>query len=144
MELRMDISWIYGLIGGLMIGGAAAIYLLVNGRIMGASGIAGSIVDGTAGPVLKERIAFLVGVIGVPAIASLFMRMPATNVTSNVPLLIVAGILVGLGTRLGSGCTSGHGVCGMSRLSVRSIIATVIYIGAGVIVIVAARGMGVL
>jgi uncharacterized membrane protein YedE/YeeE len=77
-------------------------------------------------------------------VASVFMDMPATNVTSNVPLLIVAGVLVGFGTRLGSGCTSGHGVCGMSRLSVRSIIATVIYIGAGVLVIIAARGMGVL
>ena len=140
----MEISWIYGLIGGLMIGCAAAVYLLVNGRIMGASGIAGSIVDGSAGSAWGERAAFLVAVIGMPAVASLFMDMPATNVTSNVPLLIVAGVLVGLGTRLGSGCTSGHGVCGMSRLSVRSIIATVIYIGAGVLVIIAARGMGVL
>ena len=127
-----------------MIGAAAAIYLLVNGRIMGASGIAGSLVDGTAGSAFWERAAFVAGVIGVPALASLFMKMPATNVTSNIPLLIVAGVLVGLGTRLGSGCTSGHGVCGMSRLSVRSIIATCIYIGAGVLVIIAARGMGVL
>ena len=140
----MEISWIYGLIGGLMIGGAAAVYLLLNGRIMGASGIAGSVVDGTAGSALKERIAFLAGVIGVPALASLFVDMPATNVTANMPLLIVAGIMVGLGTRLGSGCTSGHGVCGMSRLSVRSIVATCIYIGAGVLVIIAARGVGVL
>jgi uncharacterized membrane protein YedE/YeeE len=140
----MEISWIYGLIGGLMIGCAAAVYLLVNGRIMGASGIAGSIVDGSAGSAWGERATFLAGVIGVPAVASVFMDMPATNVTSNVPLLIVAGVLVGFGTRLGSGCTSGHGVCGMSRLSVRSIIATVIYIGAGVLVIIAARGMGVL
>ena len=140
----MEISWIYGAIGGLTIGGAAAVYLLLNGRIMGASGIAGSIVDGTAGSAWKERIAFLAGVIGVPALASLFVDMPATNVTANMPLLIVAGIMVGLGTRLGSGCTSGHGVCGMSRLSVRSIVATCIYIGAGVLVIIAARGMGVL
>ena len=87
---------------------------------------------------------FLAGVIGVPAVAALFMEMPATNVTSNVPLLIVAGLLVGFGTRLGSGCTSGHGVCGMSRFSLRSIVATLIYIGAGILVIIAARGMGVL
>ncbi|WGI23160.1 YeeE/YedE family protein [Amylibacter sp. IMCC11727] len=140
----MEISWIHGLIGGLMIGAAAAIYLLVNGRIMGASGIAGSLMDGTAGSAFWERAAFVGGVIGVPALASLFMDMPATNVTSNIPLLIVAGVLVGLGTRLGSGCTSGHGVCGMSRLSVRSIVATCIYIGAGVLVIIAARSMGVL
>ena len=134
----------YGLIGGLMIGFAAAIYLLMNGRIMGASGIAGSLVDGTAGSERMERATFLVGLVGAPALASLFMKIPATNTTSNALLLVVAGLMVGLGTRLGSGCTSGHGVCGMSRFSVRSIAATCIYIGAGVLVIVAARGIGVL
>ena len=140
----MEISWVYGALGGLMIGCAAAFYLLVNGRIMGASGIAGSLVDGSAGSAFGERLAFLAGLIGVPFLASLFINMPATNVTSNIPLLIIAGLLVGFGTRLGSGCTSGHGVCGMSRLSLRSILATVVYIGAGVLVIIAARGMGVL
>lgn len=79
-----------------MIGSAAAVYLLVNGRIMGASGIAGSIVDGTAGSAWGERAAFLAGVVGVPAVAALFMKMPATNVTSNVPLLIVAVFWSGL------------------------------------------------
>ena len=140
----MEIEWMYGLIGGLMIGFAAAIYLLMNGRIMGASGIAGSLVDGTAGSERMERAAFLVGLVGAPALAGLFMKIPATNTTSNALLLVVAGLMVGLGTRLGSGCTSGHGVCGMSRFSVRSITATCIYIGGGVLVIVAARGIGVL
>jgi uncharacterized membrane protein YedE/YeeE len=133
-----------GLIGGLMIGLAAAVYLLVNGRIMGASGIAGSLIDGTAQSAWRERAAFLIGLVGVPALASLFVTMPATHVTSNTALLVVAGVLVGFGTRLGSGCTSGHGVCGMSRLSVRSIVSTMIYIGAGMLMIVAARGLGVL
>jgi uncharacterized membrane protein YedE/YeeE len=111
---------------------------------MGASGIAGSLVDGTAKSARVERIAFLLGLMGVPALASLFVAIPTTHVTSNLPLLIVAGIMVGFGTRLGSGCTSGHGVCGMSRFSVRSIVATCVYIGAGVLVIIAARRMGVL
>lgn len=140
----MEPSWIFGLIGGLMIGCAAAIFLLFNGRIMGASGIAGSLVDGSAGAQTRERVAFLAGLIGLPAIASFFMDMPATHVTSNIPLLVIAGVLVGIGTRLGSGCTSGHGVCGMSRLSLRSIIATLIYIAAGVLTVIAARGIGVL
>lgn len=140
----MELSWLYGLLGGGMIGCAAALYLLVNGRIMGASGIAGSVVDGTAGKAMGERLAFLVGLIGVPALAAVFVEMPPTHVTSNLGLLVVAGLMVGFGTRLGSGCTSGHGVCGMSRLSLRSIIATVIYIGAGVLVIIAARSMEVL
>jgi uncharacterized protein len=140
----MEIAWLYGVIGGLMIGCAAGVYLLINGRIMGASGIAGSLVDGTAKSARVERIAFLLGLMGVPALASLFVAIPTTHVTSNLPLLIVAGIMVGFGTRLGSGCTSGHGVCGMSRFSVRSIVATCVYIGAGVLVIVAARRMGVL
>lgn len=140
----MELSWIYGLLGGLMIGCAAAVYLLVNGRIMGASGIAGSLVDGTAGSAFWERAAFLAGLIGVPAIVSFFVKMPHTHVTSNVSLLVVAGVLVGFGTRLGSGCTSGHGVCGMSRFSLRSIVSTVVYIGAGVCMIVVARSIGVL
>ena len=140
----METAWMYGVIGGFMIGCAAGVYLLINGRIMGASGIAGSLVDGTAKSARVERIAFLLGLMGVPALASLFVAIPTTHVTSNLPLLIVAGIMVGFGTRLGSGCTSGHGVCGMSRFSVRSIVATCVYIGAGVLVIVAARRLGVL
>jgi uncharacterized membrane protein YedE/YeeE len=140
----MELSWIYGLVGGLMIGCAGAAFLLVNGRIMGASGIAGTIVDGSAGTAMFERISFILGLIGVPAAFSLFITMPATHVTANLGLLVVAGLMVGIGTRLGSGCTSGHGVCGMSRLSVRSIIATVVYIGAGALMIVAARAFGAL
>ena len=130
--------------GGLMIGCAGAIFLLINGRIMGASGLVGGLIDKTGMGNKNERIMFLVGLIGAPALMGLIWGAPSTNVTSNYLLLIVAGLLVGVGTRLGSGCTSGHGVCGMSRLSLRSILSTLIYIGAGVAIIPIARALGVL
>lgn len=133
-----------GLLGGLMIGCAGAAYLLINGRIMGASSIVGGLLDGTGSASWAERTMFLVGLIGAPAVASLFFDMPNTHVSGNLGLLVVAGVLVGLGTRLGSGCTSGHGVCGMSRLSIRSIISTLIYISAGVMMVVIAKNIGVI
>lgn len=137
-------SWAYGLLGGVMIGSAAAIYLLMNGKIMGASGIIGGLVDGSGRTTWIERILFIAGVAGAPALLGLFYAMPPTNVTHNIGLLVVAGLLVGVGTRIGSGCTSGHGVCGISRLSIRSIISTLIYVAAGVAIIVIARALGVL
>ena len=135
-------DWIFGLGGGLMIGLAAAIYLLLNGRIMGASGIVGGLADGTGRSTAGERIAFVAGLIGLPAVLGLFTVMPDTNATTNIGLLIGAGLLVGIGTRIGSGCTSGHGVCGMSRLSLRSIVSTLIYIGAGILTVTALRAVG--
>lgn len=123
-------EWIYGLIGGVMIGGAAAIYLLVSGRIMGASGILGGLIDGSGGG-KGERAAFIVGLIAAPVLYGLAVGYPATNLTSNATLLIVAGLCVGVGTRMANGCTSGHGVCGLSRFSVRGIVATVAYLLAG-------------
>jgi len=141
----MDItSWAYGLLGGLMIGTAAAIFLLVNGKIMGASGIIGGLVDGSGRGTWVERVLFIIGLVGAPALLGLVYKLPATNATGNIGLLVVAGLLVGIGTRLGSGCTSGHGVCGISRLSIRSIVATLVYIGAGAAIIVIARSLGVL
>ncbi len=137
-------TWAFGLLGGLMIGTAAAIYLLINGRIMGASGIIGGLIDGSGRSTWFERALFIAGLIGAPALLGLIYKLPATNVTNNIGLLVVAGLLVGIGTRLGSGCTSGHGVCGISRLSIRSIIATLVYIGAGAAIIVIARSLGVL
>ncbi len=137
-------SWIYALIGGLMIGGAGALFLLVNGRIMGASAIVGGLVDGTGRANIMERTLFILGMIGAPAVLGMFKTLPPTNATSNIALLIVAGLLVGVGTRLGSGCTSGHGVCGISRLSLRSLLSTLVYIGAGVVTIILARAIGVL
>ena len=124
-------SWIYGLIGGLLIGGAASTYLLVNGRIMGASGILGGFVDGSGRGAMGERAAFLGGLIFVPGLISLTYGAPDSHLTSNAALLIAAGLLVGVGTRLANGCTSGHGVCGISRFSLRGIVATVFYLFAG-------------
>lgn len=137
-------TWAYGLLGGLMIGSAAAILLLFNGKVMGASGIIGGLIDGSERNTWLERVLFILGLVGAPALLGLFTKLPETNVTDNIGLLIVAGILVGVGTRLGSGCTSGHGVCGISRLSARSIIATLVYIAAGAAIIVMARNLGVL
>jgi len=127
----MEQDWIWGLIGGLMIGSAAAIYLLVNGRIMGASGILGGLVDGSAHKAAGERLAFVSGLVGVPALLVLTFVETNTNLTTNIPLIVIAGLLVGIGTRLANGCTSGHGVCGISRLSLRGIVATVFYLLAG-------------
>ena len=115
-----------------MIGVAAAVYLLVNGRVMGASGILGGLVDGSGRDSAGERFSFLAALVGVPLVgAQIFGLVPATAATGNLAALIAAGLLVGLGTRLANGCTSGHGVCGISRLAPRGIAATVFYILAG-------------
>ena len=137
----MPIDWIMGLIGGLLIGGAAALFLLVNGRIMGASGLLGGLVDGSGRSDAGERLAMIAGLIVVPGVIALAMGGAQTHLTSNMGLIVVAGVLVGIGTRLANGCTSGHGVCGISRLSLRGIIATLIYIGAGAVTIGALRGI---
>ena len=110
-----------------MIGGAAALYLLVSGRIMGASGILGGLVDGSGRDTLIERGVFIAGLIAAPVLYGLVFGFPATNLTSNVWVLAAAGLFVGVGTRLANGCTSGHGVCGLSRFSWRSVVATVVF-----------------
>ena len=123
-------DWLLGLLGGVMIGSAGAMFLLVNGRIMGISGIFGGLMDRTGWGNAAERGVFVLGLVGVPAL--LVRLWPAqTHVTGNWAVIVAGGVLVGLGTRLANGCTSGHGVCGMSRLSPRSIVATLIYVGAG-------------
>lgn len=136
----MPADWIWGLVGGLMIGLGGAVFLLGNGRIMGASGIVGGLVDGSGKANRTERLWFLAGLIGMPMVLSLvFGLVPATAVTGSLPLLVIAGLLVGIGTRVANGCTSGHGVCGISRLSLRGIVATVFYIGAGGVTVVLFR-----
>lgn len=134
-----DIAWLWGFVGGLMIGAAAALYLLVNGRILGASGILGGLVDGSDRADWAERGAFLAALVVVPAAAAALWGGAETHLTGNWALIILGGLLVGLGTRLANGCTSGHGVCGISRLSLRGIVATVFYILAGGIVMVLGR-----
>jgi uncharacterized membrane protein YedE/YeeE len=135
----MEQDWIWGLVGGLVIGTAAAIYLLVNGRVMGASGIIGGLVDGSGRATWAERAAFIAGLVLMPVLVVPFYREVDTHLTPNLAVVIVAGLLVGLGTRIANGCTSGHGVCGISRLSLRGMVATVFYILAGGITIVLFR-----
>ncbi len=132
----MPIDWIMGLAGGGLIGTAAAIYLLVNGQIMGASGIVGGLVDGSGRHDWAERAALIAGLVLVPAVAAFAMGGAQTHLTSNWAVIIIAGLLVGVGTRVANGCTSGHGVCGISRLSLRGIVATAFYIGAGGLTVV--------
>jgi len=134
-------DWTFGLIGGGMIGLAAVLLLVVNGRIMGASGILGGLVDGTGRANLAERTVFVAALIGAPALASLVWGAPDTNASGNLALMALAGLLVGIGTRIGNGCTSGHGVCGISRFSMRGIVATLFYLFAGGATMLVARHM---
>ena len=124
-------DWIWGLLGGLLIGSGGAVYLLANGRIMGASGILGGLADGSGRNSAGERLAFLAGVVLLPILLNPFYKPFSTHATENLAVLISAGLLVGIGTRIANGCTSGHGVCGISRFSLRGMVATVFYILAG-------------
>lgn len=125
-------TYLYGLGGGLLIGAAGAVYLLGNGRIMGASGILGGLVDGSARKDWLNRVVFILGLIAAPWLAiQAFGLSPSTNITSNIGIIIAAGLMVGFGARIANGCTSGHGVCGISRLSFRSVAATAFYLIAG-------------
>ncbi len=133
-------DWIWGFAGGLLIGGAASLYLLVNGRIMGASGIVGGLVDRSGWATAAERLAFIAGLVLVPLVLKLaFFPAATTHLTQNAAVIVAAGLLVGIGTRLANGCTSGHGVCGISRFSLRGIVATVFYLLAGGIAVVLFR-----
>lgn len=136
----MEQDWIWGLVGGLIIGLGGAVYLMGNGRIMGASGILGGLIDGSGRSSAAERLAFLAGVLVMPAILTPLYNVEIdTHLTSNWAVIAVAGLCVGIGTRIANGCTSGHGVCGISRLSLRGIVATVFYILAGGLTMVVMR-----
>ena len=131
----MQIDWIHftpwsSLAGGLLIGAAAALFLLTNGRIAGISGILGGLLRPASGDI-AWRVLFLTGLIGAPLVFSLFHPLPDVRVDAGTFTLIAAGLLVGVGTRYGAGCTSGHGVCGLSRRSPRSIVATAAFMLAG-------------
>lgn len=128
----MQQDWIMGLIGGGLIGLGGAVYLLGNGRIMGASGILGGLIDSSGRNTALERLAFLAAVLIAPVLLTpLYNVEISTHLTDNWIVVISAGLLVGIGTRIANGCTSGHGVCGISRLSLRGIVSTVFYILAG-------------
>ena len=118
------------LAGGLLIGISTAMFLLFNGRIAGISGILGGLLRPTAGDA-GWRIAFLLGLLAAPLLYGLAAPLPSVRIDATTTTLIVAGLLVGIGTRYGSGCTSGHGVCGLSRLSLRSTVATAVFMLAG-------------
>jgi uncharacterized protein len=118
------------LAGGVLIGIAAAMFALLNGRIAGISGVIGGLLKPAAGDV-AWRAAFVIGLIGAPLVYALFAAVPKPQIAAEYGALVLAGLLVGIGTRYGSGCTSGHGVCGLSRLSPRSLAATVTFMAAG-------------
>lgn len=126
------------LAGGVVIGLAAAMFALLNGRIAGISGVLAGLLNPVRGDV-AWRAAFVVGLIGAPMIYSLFTSLPALEIEASEGALVAAGLLVGVGTRYGSGCTSGHGVCGLSRQSPRSLAATAAFMGAGFLTVYIAR-----
>jgi uncharacterized protein len=126
-------------LGGLLIGSSAALLLILNGRVAGISGILGGALAVRRGD-LTWRLAFIVGLVAAPAIYAVFGgTLPLLTVSSSPVLLVVGGLLVGYGTRLGGGCTSGHGVCGIARLSWRSIAATAIFMAVAAVTVLISR-----
>lgn len=131
----MNIYWnaftpLSALAGGLMIGLAAAMLMLFNGRIAGISGIIGGLLRPRSGET-GWRLAFLAGMLVAPIMYGALFGLPEIRIDAGVPMLLAAGLLVGFGTRYGSGCTSGHGVCGLARFSPRSLTATLLFMAAG-------------
>jgi uncharacterized membrane protein YedE/YeeE len=124
-------DWVSGLAGGCMIGLAATLLLWSIGRIAGISGIVNGIADAVRGD-RAWRVAFLLGLMGAGALSLQFVAAPPPRAqTGATALLLIAGVLVGFGTRMGNGCTSGHGVCGLGRLSWRSLAAVLTFMGSG-------------
>ena len=122
-----------------MIGASAALFLLLNGRIAGVSGVLGGLIN-PAGSEIGWRLAFLAGLFVAPLLyVALGGVLPLLEVTSSIWLLIVAGLIVGFGSRLGAGCTSGHGVCGIGRGSPRSLAATAVFMGTAIVTVFVAR-----
>ena len=139
----MNIDWSAftpwsALAGGAIIGAATALFALVNGRIAGISGIVGGLLRRSPTDV-AWRLAFIAGLVAAPAVYGAFDALPGVAIDASYPLLVIAGVLVGVGTRYGAGCTSGHGVCGLARLSPRSSIATVAFMLAGFVTVFAMR-----
>lgn len=131
----MTIDWLHftpwrSLAGGALIGLAAAILVVANGRIAGISGILGGLLR----PARNDwgwRVAFVAGLLAAPTVYALVAPLPVPRIEAGTAVLVIAGLLVGFGTRLGSGCTSGHGVCGLARMSPRSLAATLGFMAAG-------------
>ena len=142
----MTIDWIHftpwlSLGGGILLGLASAAFILVNGRILGISGILGGLLVPRLGDI-GWRIAFLLGMAASPFVARLLLPvdyLEAPRIEAGYLAIALAGLLVGFGTRYGSGCTSGHGVCGLSRLSPRSLVSTLTFMGLGFLVVYVMR-----
>ncbi|QCP52186.1 YeeE/YedE family protein [Trinickia violacea] len=126
------------LAGGLVIGAAAAVLVLFNGRIAGISGILGGLL-GLPRNDVPWRVTFLAGLVGAPVIASLLGKPAVANIQASWTEILIAGFLVGLGTRYAGGCTSGHGVCGISRGSIRSLVATLTFMATGFLTVFVQR-----
>jgi uncharacterized membrane protein YedE/YeeE len=139
----MTIDWTHftpwaSLAGGILLGLASALFILVNGRILGISGILGGLLRPVKGDT-GWRLAFLAGLLAAPLLYFAVAGLTAPRIDVGWGTLVLAGLLVGVGTRYGSGCTSGHGVCGLSRLSPRSLVATLAFMGAGFVTVFLAR-----
>ena len=130
------------LAGGLLIGLSAALLIALLGRLAGISGITGALLQMPTWSAVKQwgwRLAFIAGMVAAPLVWQWFAPLPAMETPSNPVVIIVAGLLVGFGTRMGSGCTSGHGVCGLSRLSMRSLAAILTFIATGAVTVFVMR-----
>ena len=128
------------LAGGILLGLASAMFILINGRILGISGIIGGLLRPTSGDV-GWRLAFVLGMLVAPLLYLLLAGPVAVRIDASWATLVIAGLLVGVGTRFGSGCTSGHGVCGLSRLSPRSLVAALAFMGAGFVTVYLMRNL---
>ena len=131
----MTIDWAaftpwHALAGGALIGLAAVMFAILSGRIAGISGIVGGLLRPARGDV-AWRVAFIAGLVAAPLAYSLFAAPPEVRIDASTWVLVAGGLLVGFGTRMGSGCTSGHGVCGLARRSPRSFVATLAFMGTG-------------
>ena len=135
----MLIDWTHftpcaALAGGVLLGLASAFFVLLNGRILGISGIVGGLLRPRAGD-MGWRLAFVLGMLVAPGLYWLVVGPTQPRIDANWGMVVMAGLLVGVGTRYGSGCTSGHGVCGLSRMSPRSLVATLAFMGAGFVTV---------
>ena len=143
MEIVMDIAaWQRGLAGGLLIGAAAALLLAANGRIAGISGVLGGLLGAQPFSDRRWRLLFVLGLLVGGLLMAKLVGLHYTPVAGSLAVTLVAGLLVGFGTRMGNGCTSGHGVCGIARFSRRSIIATLTFMGAGFATVFVLRLLG--
>jgi uncharacterized membrane protein YedE/YeeE len=139
-QARSMSNWVYASIGGVMIGAASALLLLTHGRIAGISGITGSLLQRSTSD-RGWRIAFLAGLAAAGVVAAVVAPSAVGASVRTLPVVIVAGVHVGFGTRMGSGCTSGHGVCGIARVSNRSLLAVATFMATGAITAMIAGGV---